>query len=186
MTTNYKSSRDVPLETIIGRLNELSDAVTRGRESLCREFTMHIPAECDRDADLIIGEAAIRLDRLQAENEALRARVAELEDFVADTAIACQRSLDPDWVPDGVQDALVPLSKRCCALLGDDPDEHESAWLLRKQAEAVDWVWHNYCRESALEDCKALYQEDMEGAVDALRQQAAELERQSEGGAEDA
>lgn len=118
----------------------------------------------------------------QADNEALRARVAELEDFVADTAIACQRSLDPDWVPDGVQDALVPLSKRCCALLGDDPDEHESAWLLRKQAEAVDWVWHNYCRESALEDCKALYQEDMEGAVDALRQQAAELERQSEGG----
>ena len=86
MTTNYKSSRDVPMETIIGRLNELSDAVTRGHESMNREFIMRIPAECDRDADLVIGDAAIRLDRLQADNEALRARVAELESCVDDGA----------------------------------------------------------------------------------------------------
>lgn len=70
--------------------------------------------------------------------EQAEARVAELEEAVADTAIACQRSLDPDWVPDWVQDALIPLSKQCRALLGDDPDEYESSWILRKQAEAVE------------------------------------------------
>lgn len=79
MSTKYRNSRDVPLDTIITRLEELSDAVIGGRESQGREFTMRIPAECDRDADLVIGEAAVRLVALQAENEALRARVAEYE-----------------------------------------------------------------------------------------------------------
>ena len=84
MSTKYRNSRDVPLDAIITRLNELSDAVTGGRESQGREFTMRIPAECDRDADLVIAEAAVRLVALQAENEALRVRVAELEMCVDD------------------------------------------------------------------------------------------------------
>jgi len=79
MSTKYKTSRDVPLNVIIARLNELSDAVAGGRGPQEREFTMRIPAECDRDADLVIGEAASRLAKLHAENETLRARVAVQE-----------------------------------------------------------------------------------------------------------
>lgn len=79
MSTKYKNSRDVPLNVIIARLSELSDAVAGGRGSQEREFTMRIPAECDRDADLVIDEAASRLAKLHAENETLRARVAVQE-----------------------------------------------------------------------------------------------------------
>lgn len=79
MSTKYRSSRDVPLDTIITRLNELSDAVTGGRESQAVQFTMRIPAECDRDADLVIGEAASRLAKL--------GRVRELAEKIRDIAI---------------------------------------------------------------------------------------------------
>ena len=78
------------------------------------------------------------LDAKDDEIDRLKARVSELEDFVADTYTACQRSLDPDWVPDWVQESLAPISERCRSLLGDYPDEYESAWLLCKQAEAVE------------------------------------------------
>ena len=77
MSTKYQNSADVPLDVIIARLKELSDAVAGGRESQGREFTMRIPAECDRDADLVIGEAARRLEQAQT-------RVAELEKCVDD------------------------------------------------------------------------------------------------------
>jgi hypothetical protein len=80
MSTKYRNSRDVPLDVIITRLNGLSDAVAGGRKSQEREFTMRIPAECDRDADIVIAEAAVRLTKLHDENEALRARVAELSE----------------------------------------------------------------------------------------------------------
>lgn len=73
MTTKYQNSRDVPLDTIIARLRELADAVTGGSKSQEREFTMRIPAECDRDADLVIDEAARRLADIQSENEAMKA-----------------------------------------------------------------------------------------------------------------
>tara|TARA_R110002012_G_scaffold314664_1_gene527616 strand:- start:128 stop:553 length:426 start_codon:yes stop_codon:yes gene_type:complete len=95
MSTKYQNSADVPLDVIIARLKELSDAVAGGRESQGREFTMRIPAECDRDADLVIGEAARRLEQAQT-------RVAELEKCV---------------------------------------DDGSDAWLLRKQAEAVEDMW---------------------------------------------
>tara|TARA_B100000749_G_scaffold273372_1_gene256242 strand:- start:3055 stop:3534 length:480 start_codon:yes stop_codon:yes gene_type:complete len=61
MSTKYQSSSEVPLKDLISRLNQLSDAVVNDRER--SEFTMRIPAECDRDADLVISEAAVRLQR---------------------------------------------------------------------------------------------------------------------------
>ena len=64
MSTKYQNSKDVPMEVLIARLDELADAVAGGRESQSREFTMRIPAECDRDADLVIAEAARRLKSL--------------------------------------------------------------------------------------------------------------------------
>jgi len=62
MSRQYENSKDVPLSVLINRLNELSDAACGGKDSLSREFTMRIPAECDRDADLILAEAARRLE----------------------------------------------------------------------------------------------------------------------------
>ena len=82
MSTKYKNSSDVPIDVIVARLKELSDAITGGRESQSREFTMRIPAECDRDADLVISEAANRIEQLRAANRDLQARVAELEDLI--------------------------------------------------------------------------------------------------------
>jgi len=57
----------VPSETICKRLDELAHAITMGSESVEREFTMRIPAELDRDADLVISEAARRIRELEAQ-----------------------------------------------------------------------------------------------------------------------
>ena len=72
MSTIYKNSKDVPMEVLLERLDELADAARNGRETQDREFTMRIPAECDRDADLVISQAVIIIRELQA-------KVSELE-----------------------------------------------------------------------------------------------------------
>jgi hypothetical protein len=61
MSTKYKESKDVPISVLCLRLNELSEAITKGQKSVNREFVMRVPAELDCDADLVIGEAARRL-----------------------------------------------------------------------------------------------------------------------------
>jgi hypothetical protein len=66
MSTKYKKSSDVPLDVLLKRLDELADAACNGRETQDREFTMRIPAEFDRDADLVISEAMNRIKALQA------------------------------------------------------------------------------------------------------------------------
>lgn len=58
MSTKYKNSSDVPTATIIARFEELSDAIAGGYETRNRKFTMRIPTELDRDADLMLAEAA--------------------------------------------------------------------------------------------------------------------------------
>ncbi len=60
MSRKYKRSSDVPNEVLAARLFELALAIPNKnlREG---ELTMRIPAEVDRDADLVIGEAARRL-----------------------------------------------------------------------------------------------------------------------------
>ena len=63
------------LEAVKRQHHDLSVAVSGGRESQSREFTMRIPAECDRDADLVLSEAAHRIEQL-------RARVADLEHLI--------------------------------------------------------------------------------------------------------
>ena len=63
MSSKYKNSRDVPTAVLVKRLNELSDAIAGGNKSFYNEFTMRIPAECDRDADLVLAEAANRLEK---------------------------------------------------------------------------------------------------------------------------
>lgn len=65
MSTRYKIADEVPSTIICKRLEELSDAVTEGDAGLRREFYMRIPAECDRDADLVLSAAAKRIRDLE-------------------------------------------------------------------------------------------------------------------------
>jgi len=78
MSTKYQNSKDVPLEVLLERLSELADAVNKGRETQDREFTIRIPAECDRDADIVIHEAVNRIKVLQD-------RVSEHEENIIKT-----------------------------------------------------------------------------------------------------
>lgn len=59
MSTRYKRSADVPNTVLAERLKELSNIIATG--NLGSEFTMRVPAELDRDADLVMAEAANRL-----------------------------------------------------------------------------------------------------------------------------
>lgn len=64
MSTQYKKPSEVPTDTLIIRVENLADAVTKG-ESGKDEFTMRIPAECDRDADIVLTEFARRFKELE-------------------------------------------------------------------------------------------------------------------------
>lgn len=66
MSTKYNLSDEIPSEVICARLEELSKAVSEGREAVAREFTMRVPAECDRDADLVLATAAKRIRALES------------------------------------------------------------------------------------------------------------------------
>ncbi len=66
MSTDYGMNDRVPTEVLARRLEELSRAVTEGKESVSREFTMRIPAEMDRDADLVLHAASARLREFMA------------------------------------------------------------------------------------------------------------------------
>lgn len=52
---------------MVRRLREISHAVTQGPEALRRECSMRVPAEPDRDADLVLASAADEIERLRAE-----------------------------------------------------------------------------------------------------------------------
>ena len=69
MSTKYKIDDEIPSEVICQRLRELSKAITDGKVAISREFTMRIPAECDRDADIVLSKAATLIEQLRAELE---------------------------------------------------------------------------------------------------------------------
>ncbi len=67
MTTQYKTANEVPTATIAARLEELSDCLLkRDKAAMDREFTIRIPAELDRDPDLVLSIAASRLLNMEA------------------------------------------------------------------------------------------------------------------------
>tara|TARA_R110001599_G_scaffold33832_3_gene108806 strand:- start:3600 stop:3959 length:360 start_codon:yes stop_codon:yes gene_type:complete len=80
MSDQYKHGDKVPSEVLCKRLNELSDAVTEGRGAVLREFDMRVPAELDRDADIVLSEAASRIADLEAQLAAERERVKVLQE----------------------------------------------------------------------------------------------------------
>lgn len=63
MSRTYTKSEQVPDAVLAKRLEELSNAVMKKGEDRDRELTMRVPAELDRDADLVLGEAAQRLNQ---------------------------------------------------------------------------------------------------------------------------
>lgn len=75
MSDKYKHGDTVPPGVIAKRLDELSEAVTKGRDAINREFTMRIPCELDRDADVVLSRAA----QLARQVEALEAEKDEEE-----------------------------------------------------------------------------------------------------------
>ena len=70
MSTKYKRAEAVPTSVLADRLNELSCAAVammrKDGEKFKKEFTCSIPAQLDRDADLVLSEAANRLRKLSA------------------------------------------------------------------------------------------------------------------------
>lgn len=64
MSTKYRTSEEVPTAVLCERLHQLAEAISNGKEYTGREFTMRVPAEVDRDADLVMTEAAQRLEAL--------------------------------------------------------------------------------------------------------------------------
>lgn len=205
MSRAYRNSSDVPLDAIIKRLHELSDAVVGGRKTQAQEFVMRVPAECDHDADLVLAEAAVRLDalrkynaELQAENDNLRkanqdcvawekackadldralARVAELEEGLAGIENC---AFGYQGCRQTAEEAADWMNAEATRLLEGTNGAH----TLRKQAEAVEAA----VKEAMPGPCgppddpPAGYQEFCEGVVSVrdyatrLRQQADRME----------
>ena len=113
MTKNYKPGDHIPSVELSRRLSELSKAVTQGPEAVRREFTMRVPAELDRDADLVLSEASRRIMQLEA---ALRAMLALDKSF---------ESVDINWLRglaygEDSTDMIRAVFKARCAL-GERP-----------------------------------------------------------------
>lgn len=68
MSTEYKESRDVPNDVLARRLRELSNHIVNRKGDFLSEFTMRIPAEVDRDADIVLSESA---DRIEARTDTI-------------------------------------------------------------------------------------------------------------------
>lgn len=76
MSTEYKDAADVPTMILVERLGVLSDAVAKNSLG---EFDMRVPVEVDRDADVVLLEAAKRLATLTAERKQVRELVKAVE-----------------------------------------------------------------------------------------------------------
>lgn len=67
MSTQYKKSEDIPTEVLCNRVKELIKLVTNG-EVKHNEFTMRVPVELDRDADVVLAELVRRLNEVEEVN----------------------------------------------------------------------------------------------------------------------
>jgi len=88
MSNKYKFGDKVPSDVLCNRLDELANAVTKGRDGINREFYMSVPAELDHDADLVISEASRRIDDLSKQVEKWK-QVAEDAAIANTKAEAC-------------------------------------------------------------------------------------------------
>jgi len=72
MSRDFKHGDYVPSELLARRLDELCDAIGAGPDAMAREFTRRIPAELDRDADLVLMQAAERIRELEVQVQSLQ------------------------------------------------------------------------------------------------------------------
>lgn len=119
MSQKYKFGAHIPTEVLTGRLMELVNVITKEHHRLRDEFTMRIPAERDRDADLVLSECATRLTALEtqvAELTAERDRLREIEAIV--------KRADPYYEPSFNEHSLI---------LDSRTDAERITELLREQ-----------------------------------------------------
>lgn len=195
MSRAYRNSSDVPLDAIIKRLHELSDAVVGGRKTQAQEFVMRVPAECDHDADVVLAEAAVRLDALRKYNAELQDENDNLRKANQDCVAwekACKADLDRALARVAMQtDALCSiavalkddgnLNREMHDLISSVADSDSDRWLLRKQVEAVEAA-AKACMPGPCgppDDPPAGYQEFCEG-VASVRDYAARLRQQAD------
>lgn len=83
MSNKYKDGDKVPASVICDRLYVLSCALTtQGRDAFEREFTMRIPAELDRDPDLVMSRAANIIEEQQEEIAQLREQLSKAWEII--------------------------------------------------------------------------------------------------------
>ena len=107
MSRIYKHGEEVPNEVLAKRLDELSNVCTESPFN-SNQFSMRIPAELDRDADLVLSEAASRLRQDKT------AEIVELVEVMRQDA--CGMGLDlfqggKVWAFDKVLTKIKALSK---------------------------------------------------------------------------
>ena len=64
MSCYYKDSNSVPNRILSKRLDDLADIIINRKKGWQEELSMRVPAECDRDADLILSEADFRITEM--------------------------------------------------------------------------------------------------------------------------
>jgi hypothetical protein len=79
MSNQYKEPKEVPIDILCNRLNELAKHCSNGNLS---EFYMRIPAEFDRDADIVLSESSNRIEAMQAKLDAQAEELAALREVV--------------------------------------------------------------------------------------------------------
>ena len=89
---------------IIDRLHEIANAIADANYS---ELTMRIPAEPDRDADLVVSSAAREIARLRSELAEYRQKNALLREALDDAAERMDRARGIIRTPHGVGWALL-------------------------------------------------------------------------------
>ena len=67
-------------DLLVTRLRELATAVTEGQQAVAREFTMRVPAEPNRDADLVLSAAADEIERLREQFAEARKLLKQIRD----------------------------------------------------------------------------------------------------------
>ena len=124
----------------IARLRELAEAVTKGRDHW-HEFTMRIPADLERDADLVLSWAAdeierlhdLHLDRTKSTHKALTERDEKI------SRLSAENKLTPVDLPDALaeNERLESLVHRLQATSMEQAKSGEKLQEELNMAEAV-------------------------------------------------
>lgn len=116
MITKYQHSSHVPTEVLAKRLDELSDAVVarmkHDNARFEREFTCRIPVELDRDADVVLSEAALRLSEQDKRIAELEEENKVLTDLLKSTQKRSEQH-DLEMQAKGIEDLIVWFEEHC-------------------------------------------------------------------------